>query len=667
MSPSLPIPNASFRLASGEWLDVRVFHVTEEIGSPFTVELTTVHPDPDLDLEGFVGEPGRFELAGGRSWVGAVRAFELVQAEAEGLSTYKVVLVPMLWLLTQRTNHRIFQRMTEPAMATLLLDEWGVDYELSIDAEAYKKRDYRVQYGESDFAFMSRMLEDAGITYWFETRGDSTVMVLSDSPQTGDLRAPLPHVPEVGEAQLGQVVTKLSVARELRPGKYSVRDVDFRIPPNYPLLASTAASQAKPVENDLESFEYTPGAFLFEGEGGGSPAADDKLSVRSSEREGERLAMRRLEAARSEAKHYRFQTNALDVKPGLRMVVTDHSRSDLGVDQPLLVTQTVLHGDVGGEWSMRCRAARGDIPFRSPVSTPKPKVAGVETATVVGASGDEIHTDEFGRIRVHFHWDRDSKMNDESSCWVPVSHPWAGTGFGGMNIPRVGQEVVIDFLGGDPDKPVVMGRLYTALQSVPFKLPENKTQSGWKSNSTTGSGGYNEIMFEDDVGREQVRIQAERNMDTLVKHDQTLTVENDRTKKVLNDEISDIGANRTETVKLDETITIGANRTETVIADESLTVQGNRSRAVHGDEDTFIGGSFSGQVVANLAQTIGANAAHIIMANRSAQIGASDSTTVAIARSASIGVSDATTVGASYSVSVAPGGAPLGAYNMTPG
>ena len=661
-----PMQNVSFRLASGESLDVRTFSVTEKIGTPFAIELIARSPDPDLDLEGFVGEPARFEIAHGRSWVGAVRAFELVQAEPTGLSTYRVELVPALWLLTQRRNHRIFQRMTEPEMAMQLLAEWKIAFEARLDAATYKKRDYRVQYGESDFAFLSRMLEDAGVSYWFETSGDQTKLVLCDAPQSGEARAPIHHCDDPSTVPYQDFVTALSVVREVKPGKYTVRDIDFRIPPSYPLLATHNAT-AKHVEAQLESFHYVPGAFLYEAEGGGSPVADDKLAVRSSEREAELLAQRRLEAKRSESRTYAFNTSALDLRPGVRVPILGHARSELGPEHPLLVTEIILRGEVNGEWSMRCRAKPGEAPYRPALSTPKPKVSGVETATVVGAAGDEIHTDEFGRVRVHFHWDRQSHMNDDSSCWVPVSHPWAGTGFGGMNIPRVGQEVIIDFLGGDPDRPVVMGRLYTASQPVPFKLPDNKTQSGWKSNSTTGTGGYNEVMFEDAAGAELLRMQAERDMNTLVKHDEVHTVQNDRTRKVLRHETTDIGGNRTETVKLDETITIGGDRTETVIQNEDLTVQGNRSRAVQGNEDVFIGANYSGQVVQNLSQTIGANASALITANRSAQIGASDSTTVGVNRSASVGVSDAVTVGFSYSVSVAPGGAPLGSQKMTPG
>ena len=666
-SPS-PFQNLRFRLSSGPELDVRSFRVDERLGAPFVVELVTRSPDPDLDLEGFVGEGARFDVSGhsGRGWVGVIRAFEQVLAEPSGLSTYRVELVPQLWLLTQRRNHRMFQRMTEPEIVLELLSDWKIAVDPRLDTASYKKRDYRVQYAESDFAFMSRMLEDAGITYWFDTVGEESRMVLSDAPQATPPRAPIAHEADPTQVVDREFVTGISVVREVKPGKYTVRDVDFRIPPDYPLLSSSSA-KAKQIESQLESFHYVPGAFLFEGQSGGTPSADSKLSARTSEREGELLATRRLDAKRSESRTYSFQTNVVGLKPGMRLPIVGHARSELGAAHPVLISETSLAGTVAGEWSISCRAKRGDAPFRPALSTPKPKVSGVETATVVGAEGDEIHTDEFGRIRVHFHWDRDSRMNDDSSCWVPVSHPWAGTGFGGMNIPRVGQEVVVDFLSGDPDRPIILGRVYTASQPVPFKLPDNKTQSGWKSNSTTGSGGYNEMMFEDSVGNELLRMQAEKDMHTLVKNDEARTVQNDRTKKILRDETSHIGRDRTETVGHDETITIGNDRTERVIANESLTVQGNRSRAVNANEDVFIGENYSRHVVDNASDTVGANASQVVSGNRNAQVGGSDATTVEQTRSASIGISDATTVGLSYSISVAPGGAPLGSYQMFPG
>lgn len=581
--PMPTLQDLRLRLFNGEALDVRTFKIDERISSLFSIELTVVSPNPDLDFEGLVGEPAKLDVGGRRAWVGVVRSFELERAEPAALSTYRVQLVPTAWLLTQRRNHRVFQRKTEPDMAIELLEEWKIPFESRIDAANYKKRDYRVQYAESDFSFVSRMLEDAGISYWFETLGEQSIMVLSDSPHTVEPRLPIHFVDDPSTVPPGDFVTALSAAREIRPGKYTVRDVDFRLPPSYQLLTSSADPSR--IEQQLESFHYVPGAFLYEGDKQGSPTADDKFAARSNEKEGEELARRRLEAKRSEARSYGFKTNALDLRPGMRVGVLGHPRSEVGVDQPLLLIAISVEGDATGRWAMTCRARRSDVPFRPALSTPKPKVSGIETATVVGAQGDEIHTDEFGRVRVHFHWDRLSRMNDDSSCWVPVSHPWAGTGFGGMNIPRVGQEVIVDFVGGDPDRPMVVGRVYTQLEPVPFKLPDNKTQSGWKTNSTNNTGGYNEIMLEDLAGKELFRMQAEKDLHRLVKNDEEDKVGHDRTREVDHDESVSVGNNRTHQVGRNERITIGQN--------QSITIGVNRSTQVGVVDSTVIGETWS--------------------------------------------------------------------------
>jgi type VI secretion system secreted protein VgrG len=204
-------------------------------------------------------------------------------------------------------------------------------------------------------------------------------------------------------------------------------------------------------------------------------------------------------------------------------------------------------------------------PYR-PTLAPKPRIIGLETATVVGPPGEEISCDEFGRVRVHFHWDRLSKRNEASSCWMPVSQPWSGAGYGGSNLPRVGQEVLIEFLGGDPDRPIITGRVYTNLQKSPYKLPENKTQSGWKSNSTGGGGGFNELMFEDKKGSELLRMQAERDKLVTVKRNSTTTVGGNETLTVT--------GNRSVTVKTAETKNVTADRTITVTGAQRTTVTG---------------------------------------------------------------------------------------------
>jgi type VI secretion system secreted protein VgrG len=219
-----------------------------------------------------------------------------------------------------------------------------------------------------------------------------------------------------------------------------------------------------------------------------------------------------------------------------------------------------------------------DQPYYPPVKTSKPKTQGVESATVVGPPGEEIHTDELGRVRVHFHWDRESKMDDNSSTWIHVNQPWGGAGYGGTNLPRVGQEVLVDFLGGDPDRPVIIGRVFTALQTTPYKLPDNKTQSGWKSNSTGNTGGYNELMFEDAQGKELVRMQAEKDYKGLIKNDASTHVGNNRSHTTV--------GNNTETVQKKENLTVMGSRAITVMDTLSHWVQGDMS-ATSGMGNTF--------------------------------------------------------------------------------
>lgn len=196
------------------------------------------------------------------------------------------------------------------------------------------------------------------------------------------------------------------------------------------------------------------------------------------------MARRRLDGSRSEALSCAFDTNALDLAPGVVLSMIGHPQRDLGEDRRLLVVASTLTGTVGARLQHHCEAHRADVPYRPLPKTPRPRVMGVESATVVGPAGEEIHTDEFGRVRVHFHWDRESRMDEKSSCWIHVSQSWGGAGYGGVNLPRIGQEVVVDFLGGDPDRPIITGRVYTNLQKVPYSLPASKTQSGWKSNVT---------------------------------------------------------------------------------------------------------------------------------------------------------------------------------------
>ena len=561
--------NLEVTVSSGDVFDVREFTIHQRMSSIFDVTLHAVCENPDVDFDAVVGQPARFLLYSGvggtqvRFWSGICNDLSQVRVEERGLSTYRLNLVPTLWLLTQRRNYRMFQQLSEPDIVLEVLAEWGIEPELKIDKGAYKKRKYRVQYAESDYAFISRMLEDAGITFYFAQIGDETKLVLSDAPHTN---APRPTIsfrdnPTVADREH---VTNVRIGQRVRPGKYTMRDHDYRRPPSYKLAASAAAPKVS-IEERLERFHYTPGAFLFGAErGDDTPNADDRGKARTDETEAAGLAEKRLAAKRSSGNVISFETNVHDLAPGVVVTFADHPRGDLAAGKNLLLVESLLAGTPNGDWHHSCEARRTEAPYRPPMTTPKPKAVGVESATVVGPPGEEIHCDEFGRVRVHFHWDRESQMDDKSSCWIHVSHPWGGAGYGGMNIPRVGQEVLVDFLGGDPDRPVIIGRVYTNLQKVPYKLPDNKTQSGWKSNSTTATGGYNELMFEDSAGKEQVRIQAERDMNTLVKNDQTTTVRRNRSTFVLANDLEVVAAFQTQVVGLNRTVAVLQSQTHAV-------------------------------------------------------------------------------------------------------
>lgn len=583
--------NLSVELASGDTFDVREFTVSEKMSQLFEVRIVALSDNPNVDFESIVGQPAKFTMHGGftqgqppRTWTGICNELEQLQAEETGLSSYHIGIVPTLWLATQRRNHRMFQQISEPDIVTKMLSEWGIEPVLKIDKGAYKKRKYRVQYGESDFTFICRMLEDAGITFFFEQSEGETKLVLSDAPQSAAARKAIAFREHPTTADR-EHVTNVRVARKVRPGKLTIRDHDYRRPPTYNLAATASGAQV-PIEDRLERFHYEPGAFLFGADKGDeTPVADDKGKARTDESEGQKLAQRRLDAKRASGTAVTFATNVPDLAPGVVTSFLDHPRGDLSSESKLLIVEANIAGTSHGEWTHYCEAKSAKQSYRPDVKTAKPKVNGVESATVVGPAGEEIHCDEFGRVRVHFHWDRESKMDDNSSPWIHVNQPWGGAGYGGVNLPRIGQEVLVDFLGGDPDRPVIIGRMFTNLQKVPYKLPDMKTQSGLKSNSTGGTGGYNELMFEDAQGKEQVRMQAEKDYNKLVKNNENVTIGNDRTKLVKANETVTIGKNLMKTVNESEREVTGINR--------SVVVGVNRSTQVGAIDSTMVGDTHS--------------------------------------------------------------------------
>jgi type VI secretion system secreted protein VgrG len=597
--------------ASGESsLSVRRVQVHEAISTLYTVSVWARTPTPDLDLESLVGEPASLSIVhgtayvaglGARLWSGVVSFMEQLQPVPQGdgkmpLSTYFLRIVPRLWLLTQRQNYRIFQHLSIPDITDKLLGEWGLEADWRIARGDYPRLEFKVQYGESDFTFLLRLWEEAGLAFTFPDERSGKMVTLGDKLTEWPARPgdPIHYVDNPSQSAEMEFVTRVRLSHEVRPGAYTIRDYDHRRP-SFPLFGY--GPEAPAPEARYEQYHYEPHGFLVEpGKGGDTPVADDKGIARHEQKAGIDRATRALEGERTGKVEVRFETNCPDLCPGQRFSMDHHPHAELDPGRKLLVTDFQLDGSPGGEWTMRGGAVFSDVPYRPVIRTPKPKIANVQSATVVGPAGQEIHTDEFGRVRVQFPWDREGKSDENSSCWIRVSQGWAGTGYGMMVIPRIGHEVLVSFLDGNPDAPVVVGRVYNATERVPYKLPDHKTRSTWKSDSSLGSGGFNEIMFEDLKDKELVYLQAQKNLRKLVKNDETITVGNNRQKLVIMNELETTGANRaeitggnrTEITGMNRATIIGQNRDKLIIGDEQEITKGTQTILIRKDQDIVV-------------------------------------------------------------------------------
>lgn len=579
--------NLEVTVGSGDSLDVRHFNVSSGMSRPFTAEVVAVGDSHNIDFEAIVGAPATFVIATGstavrrgnevrsaddrRVFSGVCSDARHLGAEEKGLSTYRLRIVPTFSLLDHRTNNRIFQYKSEVQIALQILSEWGIPVDVRVDLASHKRRKYKVQYEESDMAFVSRMLEEAGVAYFFDTTSKAAgTMIIVEQPERSERRAEPIRFSDAPNLDGGiEYATDLQVERRVAPGRYTVRDHDYRLAATYKLLQTSEAGVG--IEKKLEIFDYVEGAFLFTGnDADDGKFADRKGRTRTDETEGKKLAARRLDALRAESFSMWFETNAFDVGVGSVIAISDHQRTE---DKPLLVIGEHSSGGFDGNWEHSCEATSALAPYRPPLRTPRPVANGVESAVVVGPAGEEIHCDEFGRVKVHFHWDRDSRMDDDSSCWIHVSQSWGGAGFGGSQLPRIGQEVLVEFLGGDPDRPIIMGRVYTALQTTPYALPANKTQSGLKSNSTGGTGGFNEIMMEDKAGGELLRMRAERDRSTHVGNDCSTTVKNNRSMSIGSNHSTKVGGDQSNVVKGSRTGVVKGSQTVTVTGPSSHTAQ----------------------------------------------------------------------------------------------
>jgi type VI secretion system secreted protein VgrG len=425
----------------------------------------------------------------------------------------------------------------------------------------------------------------------------------------------------------------MQIEQEFRTGKYALTDYNFETP-STSLMAEVQTTHEAGGNGKFEYYDY-PGEYEKKAQG-------DKIAkIRIEEEEAQYLVIRGTSVCRDFTSGYRF-----DLK--------DYFRADM--NQSYVLTQVQHAASIGeayrsagsghehSSYSNTFTAIPHKIPYRPVRLTPKPIVQGPQTAVVVGPGGEEIYSDKYGRVKVQFFWDREGKKNESSSCWVRVSQLWAGKQWGAIFIPRIGQEVMVEFMEGDPDHPIITGRVYNAEMMPPYALPANQTQSGIKSRSSKGASpdNFNEIRFEDKKGEEQLFIHAEKNQDIEVENDETHSVGHDRKKDIKNDETVSVGRDRSETVGNNETISIGKDRTENVEKNESITIGANRTESVGKNEDITIGENRTENVTKNEDITIGES--------RKEQVGKDEDVSIGGARTLQVEKNNSVDVGKKFTL-----------------
>ncbi|MGH8176796.1 MAG: type VI secretion system Vgr family protein [Steroidobacter sp.] len=626
---------------------IRAATINEQLGRPFDIEIDLLSPDESLNFDAMLGQEVRVSVGLDDGGARAFHAFIVEFAQIGRLgeyATYRARAVPWLWFLTRTADCRIFQTKSAPDIVKEVFREHGfTDFKDTL-TKTYRTRDYCVQYRETDFNFVQRLMEEEGIYYFFSHTESSHTLVLADSYSGHETMPGFETIeyfpPSDNESRDKDHIYDWRQARNIQPGKYVVTDYDFTKPRAQ--LETQYVQKRDFPKSDFEMFDY-PGEY-------------------ATKTEGDHYARVRLESLQAQYERFNAVGNARGQAVGSLFKLAGYPRKDQNKEYLVVAATHRLHageyesGTGGSEPDYTCtfEAIDAKEPFHAAITTRKPIVGGPQTATVVGPSGEEIFTDKYGRVKVQFHWDREGQRNEKSSCWVRVSQIWAGKNWGWMSIPRMGQEVVVDFLEGDPDQPLITGRVYNQDNMPPYDLPANKTQSGLKTRSSKSGtpDNFNEIRFEDKKGSEQLYIHAEKNQDIMVENDETHTVGHDRRKDIGNDETTHVKHDRTETVDNNESITVHGARTEAVDKDESITIGASRTENVDKNETINIGQDRSESVGGSESISIGKDQSISIGANRSVSVGKDENITVSANRTDQVGKSEEATIGKSRSVSV---------------
>ncbi|EBJ0776707.1 type VI secretion system tip protein VgrG [Salmonella enterica] len=588
-------------LDGGETLS-ELFSYVVQLKTPDTLNLGYVSPAANLPLKPMVGKDlcVNIELDGGgkRHISGLVTAARVVGHEGRSV-TYELRMEPWVKLLTHTSDYKAFQNKT----VVDILDEVLAEYPYPVEkrlVESYPVRTWQVQYGETDFDFLQRLMQEWGIYWWFEHSEDSHTLVLADaiSAHKACPDSPLVEWHQEGLKLDKEFIHTITANESLRTGQWVLDDFDFTKPRS--LLANTVANPRETGHATYEHYEW-PGDYF------------DKS-------EGEMLTRIRMEAQRSPGSRVLGGGNIRTLMTGYTFTLENYPTAE--VNQEYLLMQTLLfvqdNAQHSGQdqhftFSTRFELHPTREVFRPQRTVSKPHTKGPQSAIVTGPAGQEIWTDQYGRVKVQFGWDRYGKRDENSSCWIRVSYPWAGKGFGMIQIPRIGQEVLVDFKNGDPDLPIIVGRTYNQDTMPPWGLPGMASQSGIFSHSLYGGPtNGNMLRFDDKTGAEEVKFHAEKDLNTTVKNNETHTVMVDRTKTIIKNETNSIGEDRNTTVtkndglsvKLAQTINIGTTY-RLDVGDQFTLRCGNAALVLHKDGSIEFCGKQLMLHTSNVMQLIG--------------------------------------------------------------
>jgi type VI secretion system secreted protein VgrG len=619
-----------------ELLVVR-FDLAEGVSVPYelSVELAC---DDEVKMDDALGKEGFLTLTGDggdRIVHGVVDRFEHTGNRGR-FGLYRARVVPYLQWLSLERDCRIFQNKSVPDIVKLVFQDSKLptdrfDFRLK---ESYAPVEYCVQYRETDLAFVSRLLEEEGIFYFFDHSDKKHLLVFADGTVAYKEIAGESGVTynfSQGIAPKEECVYRFAFSRQVRSGKMTRKDYNFE----KPTLDLKKEEQAK-VHEKLEVYDY-PGRY----------AEPDR---------GKRLSQVRLQESMTYYESAEGESSCVRLVPGFKFSLSDHERGEYNRDyfltklatrgeQPQSLQEASGAGSAGFSYSSRFTAIPASVPFRPARVTPRPVVEGIQTATVTGPSGEEIYTDKYGRVKVKFHWDRGDDKDEKSSCWVRVSSTFAGGQYGAIFTPRIGHEVVVDFLEGDPDRPLITGGVYNADRMPPYELPGEKTKSTTKTDSSLGGKGFNELRFEDKKGSEEVYLQGEKDWTILVKnnkdqtvgHDETLDVGNNRSKRVGVNETVTVGANRAESIGANDSLTVGANKTETVAIASAETVGAAKALTIGAGYQISVGGLMNTTVGGALAEEVGGLKSVAVAGKMTENIGGNKATAVGGDQTSSVG------------------------------